>query len=244
MNLRLLFLHRNLLLPLCKQKFNLSWQYRLQPQRLLLRILLPRYSNNNLLHHKLQRNLQPPRKLPFRIIQYLLPSLSLYNPLKRRLLMLLLRLLHFSSLPSSRRLVLIALISNFNLKLHNIISNNPSSHFINPHTSNTRLNKYSSLMLHSIRMLSLVSPLILTHRNKHNTPLHNKLCRVPTRITSDRRKLYQIPLISIPLPLLPRNHKTVLMVRSVSWAIKGNTSQVPIMAHSEVPTMDMAKTSV
>jgi len=245
MNLRFLFLHQNLLLlPLFRQNPYLSRQHRLRPRHLLLRILLPRYSNNNNpLCLKLQRNLRRHHKLPSRIIQYLPPSLSPYNPLKLRLLMLLLRLLHFSSLPSNRHLLIIIIIIS-NLKLCNI-NNNPINNFIsNRHTFNTCLNRYNSLMLRTIRMPSLVSPLILIHRNKHNTQLHNKLCRVvPTRITSDRRKLCQIPLISIPLPLLPHNHKKVLMVRSVSWVLRDNTNQVP-MPHSEVPTMDILKTSV
>ena len=215
----MLFLLQNLLLlPLFNQKTNLSRQHHLWPRHLLHRTRLPRYSNNNNLLHLLQSRRQPRyhHKLPSNI-QCLLPSLSPYNPLNLRLLMLLLRLLHFSSLLSNRRSVTITiiLINNINLKLRNN-SNNPNSFINNPHILSTCRNKYNSLMLHSIRMPNLVSPLILIHRNKHNQ-LHNKLCRVaPIRITSDRLKLCQIPLTSTPQPLLPHNHKTVLMVRSVS----------------------------
>ena len=237
MNPILLFLHPNLLLlPFFKQKFNLSRPCLPRPLLLRLRIPLPRYSNNNNpLRLKLQHNLKHHHRLPLRIIQYLPPCPSPYSLLKS---MLLLQLPRFSSLLSNRHLPIIILISNINLRLHNSINNNPR-------TFNTCLNKYNSLMLRTIHMPSLVSPLILIQRNKHNTQLHNKLYRVvPTRITSDRRKLCQIRLTSIPPPLLPRNHKKVLMVHLVSWAVRGNTNQVPIMVHSQVPTMDIPKISV
>ena len=241
MNLRVLPLHQNPL-PLFKQKPNLSRQYHLRLLHLLLQIPLHRYSSSNSpLRLKLQPSLKHHHKLPSRIIQYLPPSLSPYNPLKRRLLMLLLRPLRFSSLPNNRHLLIITLINNTNLKLRN----NNSNFINNPRTFNTCLSKYSSLMLLTIRMPSLVSPLILIHRNKRNTQLHNKLCRaVPTRITSDRRKLWRIHLIFILLPLLPHNHKKVLMVRSVSWVLRDNTNQVLTMVHSEVRTTDILKTSV
>ena len=147
----ILFLLQNLLLPLFKQKPNLSRQHHLRPRHLLLRTRLPRYSNNNLLHLRSRRKVQYHHKPPSHI-QYLPPSLSPYNPLNLRLLMLLLLLLHFSSLLSNRHLVTIILINHINLKLRNISSNNPSNFINNLHILNTYHNKYNSLMLRSIRM--------------------------------------------------------------------------------------------